>query len=270
MKVSYNDRFYIPAALPSNVGYAAAERHFSAATMNPDILMIEADHDMRTPADMIILDRIAKDVFRAPGIAMVQSITRPLGGPIDHTSIPFQISAQSIPIRENLHFMQDRAADMLTMSDDLGSMTNSVQHLYDLMGRMADTTHRMRADVTTMKATVDEIRDHLADFDDVARPVRSYLYWEQHCFNIPVCWGARSVFEALDGVDAFSSAMTGLLTDIGDVDTVIPQMRAQLPPIIAVAHFDANHVAHHAQQLFESAATDLTYDRHRRSHGPGL
>jgi putative drug exporter of the RND superfamily len=30
-KTSYNERHYIPADLPSNVGYAAAERHFSAA-----------------------------------------------------------------------------------------------------------------------------------------------------------------------------------------------------------------------------------------------
>lgn len=122
MKVSYNDRFYIPRDLPSNVGYEAAERHFSSATMNPDILMIESDHDMRNSGDMIILDRIAKDVFRSPGIAMVQSITRPLGGPIEHTSIPFQISAQSIPIQQNLQFMRDRTADMLKMSDDIGAM----------------------------------------------------------------------------------------------------------------------------------------------------
>ena len=53
IKISYNDRFYIPSNLPSNVGYAAAERHFSAATMNPDILMIESDHDMRNTGDMI-------------------------------------------------------------------------------------------------------------------------------------------------------------------------------------------------------------------------
>lgn len=81
MKISFNDRYYIPSDLPSNVGYDAAEQHFSAARLNPDILMIEADHDMRTPADMIILDRIAKDIFRLPGIARVQSITRPLVGP---------------------------------------------------------------------------------------------------------------------------------------------------------------------------------------------
>jgi putative drug exporter of the RND superfamily len=235
MKVSYNDRFYIPRDLRSNIGYEAAERHFSAATMNPDILMIESDHDMRNSGDMIILDRLAKDVFRSPGIAMVQSITRPLGGPIEHTSIPFQISAQSIPIQENLQFMKDRMADMLTMSDDLGAMTDTLERMRGLMEQMTHTTHHMVGDMGDMKATLDEMRDHLADFDDFARPLRGYLYWEQHCFNIPVCWAVRSVFDAIDGVDKFSDNMSTLIKDVNNVDAILPQMLAQFPPIIAVA-----------------------------------
>ena len=235
MKISYNDRFYIPRNLPSNVGYNAAERHFSAATMNPDILMVESDHDMRNSGDMIVLDRIAKDVFRSPGIAMVQSITRPLGGPIEHTSIPFQISAQSIPIRENLQFMRDRTADMLKMSDDLGAMIGSMQRMQDLLGQLSSTTHHMVGDMHDMKSTLDEMRDHLADFDDFARPFRSYLYWEQHCYDIPACWAANSVFEAIDGVDNFSENMSTLINDMNNVDAILPHMLAQFPPIIAVA-----------------------------------
>ncbi len=235
MKTSYDDRNYIPADLPSNVGYTAAEHHFSSATMNPDILMVKSDHDMRNAGDMIILDRIAKEVFRTPGIAMVQSITRPLGGPVDHTSIPFQISAQSIPIRENLQFMKDRAADMLTMSDDLGAMIGSMKRMYGLVQQMSGATHHMVGDMNNMKATLDDIRDHLADFDDVARPVRSYLYWEPHCLNIPVCWATKSVFESIDGVDKFSENMKTLLGDVSNIDTLIPQMAQQFPPIISVA-----------------------------------
>ncbi len=235
MSVSYNDRFYIPPSLPSNVGYAAAERHFSAATMNPDILMIESDHDMRNSGDMIILDRIAKDVFRSPGIAMVQSITRPLGGPIEHTSIPFQISAQSIPIQENLRFMKDRAADMLKMSDDLGVMIASMQRMQALLAQMSNTTHHMVGDMGDLQSTLNEMRDHLADFDDFARPLRSYLYWEQHCFDIPICWATKSLFEAIDGVDQFSENMSALITDIHNIDAILPQMLAEFPPIIAVA-----------------------------------
>jgi RND superfamily putative drug exporter len=235
MKVSYNDRFYIPRTLPSNVGYAAAERHFTPATMNPDILMIETDHDMRNSGDMIILDRLAKDIFRSPGIAMVQSITRPLGGPIEHTSIPFQISAQAIPIRENLQFMKDRTADMLTMSDDLGAMIGSMERMQGLVGQMGNTTHHMVGDMHDTQSTLDEMRDHLADFDDFARPFRSYLYWEQHCFDIPVCSAAKSVFEAMDGVDKFSENMSTLIKDMHNIDAILPQMLAQFPPIIAVA-----------------------------------
>jgi RND superfamily putative drug exporter len=235
MKLSYNDRFYIPRNLPSNIGYAAAERHFSAATMNPDILMIESDHDMRNSGDMIILDRLAKDVFRSPGIAMVQSITRPLGGPIEHTSIPFQISAQSIPIQQNLQFMKDRMTDMLKMSDDLGAMIGSIQRMQGLVGQMGNTTHHMVGDMGDMKATLDEMRGHLADFDDFARPFRGYLYWEPHCFDIPACWATRSVFEAIDGVDKFSQDMGTLIKDMNNIDAIMPQMLAQFPPIIAVA-----------------------------------
>ena len=73
--------------------------------MNPDILLIEAGRDLRNAADMIVLDKIAKNVFEVPGIARVQSITRPLGDPIAHSSIPFQVSLQSVSMRENMQFL---------------------------------------------------------------------------------------------------------------------------------------------------------------------
>lgn len=235
MKISFNDRYYIPSDLPANVGYDAAERHFSAARMNPDVLMVEADHDLRNPADMIILDRIAKNMFRTRGVERVQSITRPLGSPIDHTSIPFQISMGAVPIQQNLQFMNDRLTDMLAMSDDLGAAIDSMTRLRDLVVRMTDTTGRMATDMADITSTVDEIRDHIADFDDVARPVRNYFYWEQHCFDIPICHAVRSVFDAYDGMDQFSEKMRPLLDDINTMEAVMPQVVEQFTPMIAVA-----------------------------------
>ena len=63
--------------------------------MAPDILMIESDHDMRNPADFLVLNKLAKGVFAVPGIARVQAITRPEGTPLEHTTIPFMLSAQN-------------------------------------------------------------------------------------------------------------------------------------------------------------------------------
>ena len=235
MKISYNDRYYIPSDLPSNVGYDAAEKHFSPARMNPDILMVEADHDMRNSSDMILLDRIAKNIFRTRGVERIQGITRPLGSPIDHTSIPFQISMQAIPIQENLRFMTDRVADMRQMSDDLGVMITSMERLRDLVGEMGGTTQHMGDHMAEIDQTVDEIRDHIADFDDVVRPIRNYFYWEQYCLNINVCWAIRSVFDAYDGMDKFSEKMKPLLADIDDLNTILPQMVSEFAPMIAIA-----------------------------------
>ena len=59
-KTSYNDRMYIPEDIPANQGFAAAERHFSQARLMPDILLVEADHDMRNSADFLILNQVGE------------------------------------------------------------------------------------------------------------------------------------------------------------------------------------------------------------------
>ncbi|WP_131723773.1 hypothetical protein, partial [Mycobacteroides abscessus] len=81
-----NDRIYIADDVPANQGYAAADRHFPVSKLNSDMLMIESDHDMRNSTDMIALDKVAREVFHTPGVAMIQSVTRPLGTPLEHSS----------------------------------------------------------------------------------------------------------------------------------------------------------------------------------------
>ena len=262
-KTSYDDRRYIPADVPANVGYTAAEKHFSTARLNPDIMTIQSDHDMRNPTDMIVLDRIAKALFRIEGIAMVQSITRPLGSPIAHSSIPYQVSMSSVPITQNLQFLSERVGDISKMSDDMGGMIASMTQMQALMVKfseamhttvgsangMVDSAHRSVADMNTMKVTLDQMRDHIADFDDAVHGIRNYFYWDEHCFNIPACWGVRSAFDAMDGVNTFSDNMASLQTDMsamvdgmdkmvngmGDIDALVPRMVEQFPPIIATA-----------------------------------
>jgi RND superfamily putative drug exporter len=234
-KTSYNERHYIPADLPSNVGYAAAERHFSAARMNPDILLVDAGRDLRNAADMIVLDKIAKRIFQVPGIARVQNITRPLGDPIAHSSIPFQVSMQSVAMTENLQFLKNTMADMLTMTDQLGIMVATMKQMQALTSQMADTTRRMLDNMKEMKATTDEMRDHFADFDDFFRPLRNYFYWEPHCYDIPICSSMRSLFDGLDGVDRLSDNLNALLANVTDLDKLMPQLVNLLPPMISVS-----------------------------------
>ena len=231
-KANYNDRNYLPSFIPANAGLTAADRHFSQARMKPEILMIEADHDMRNPADFLVLDKLAKGVFRVPGISRVQAITRPDGTAMDHTSIPFQLSMQNAGQLQNMKYQRDRMNDMLKQADEMTKTIATMQRMYDLMTQLVGTTHRMVADTEEMQQITNDLRDRIADFEDTWRPARSYFYWEKHCFDIPICWSIRSIFDALDGVDQITDKLTTLVGDIKELDRLMPEMIAQFPPMI--------------------------------------
>ena len=233
-QTSYDARPYLPATSPANVGYAAAERHFSQARLNPELLMIETDHDMRNPADMLILERIAKSVLHTHGIALVQSITRPLGTPITHSSIPFQLSAQSASQIMNLSYQRDRATDLLTQVAETNKTIEILKNQMVLQQNSAAATHEQTQAFHDTVAIVNDLRDKLADFDDFFRPIRSYFYWEKHCFDIPVCAALRDVFDALDGIAALSDKFGDITASLDKLDATQRQLVALLPPQIDI------------------------------------
>ncbi|MDP7704966.1 RND family transporter [Mycobacterium sp. TY815] len=229
---SYNDRYYLPASAPSNLGQQAADRHFSQARMDPDMLMVEADHDMRNPADMLVLDRVAKNVMRTIGIAMVQDITRPLGIPIQHSSIPFQNSMQSQTTMQNMAFLQDRMKDITKMADEMQFMIETMERMYKVTSELSNAADDSAKTTAETAEITNRLRDHIADFDDFWRPIRSYFYWEKHCFDIPICWSLRSLFESLDGFDQLAGQFDLLTKDIQRTADATRSMLVLIPPMI--------------------------------------
>ena len=232
-KANYDDTKFIPENIAANEGLAAANRHFSMARMNPEVLLIEADHDLRNSSDFLVIDKIAKAVFRVQGIARVQAITRPDGTPIQHTSLPFLMSMQGAGQMQNMKLMKDRMADMKTQADEMGKTLATMKRMYELMTQLVGVTHGMVGEMDDLQVTIHELRDHLADFDDFFRPIRNYFYWEPHCYNIPVCHAIRSIFDTLDGVSELTDSMDKLIVNMHQLDALMPQMVAQFGPMIA-------------------------------------
>ena len=82
-------------------------------------------------------------------------------------------------------------------------------------------------------ATAQDLRDKIANFDDFFRPLRNYFYWEPHCFDIPACWALRSLFDALDGIDALTDQLSDVSASITKLDELQPKLLALIPPQIA-------------------------------------
>ncbi|OBB75900.1 RND family transporter [Mycobacterium sp. 852014-52144_SCH5372336] len=233
-QTSYDNRPYIPDSAPGVIGMEAAERHFTEARINPELLMIETDHDMRNPADMLILERAAKAVLHTPGIALVQSITRPLGTPITHSSIPFQISASSASQIMNLGYQKDRADDLLKQANEITNTIDVLHQQLALQKASAAATHEQTQAFHDTVTTVNDLRDKLANFDDQFRPLRNYFYWEPHCFDIPMCSALRSVFDSLDGISELSDKFGTITASLDKLDALQPQLVALLAPQIAI------------------------------------
>jgi RND superfamily putative drug exporter len=182
---------------------------------------------------MILLERVAKAVFHTDGIAQVQSITRPLGTPLDHTSIPFQISAGSASQINNLPFQQARGADLLKQVDVINNSIDVLRQQYALQQQSGAATDEQTKAFQQTVAVANDLRDKIANFDDFFRPLRNYFYWEPHCFDIPACAALRSLFDALDGIDALTDQLASVSGSINKLDQLQPKLLALIPPQIA-------------------------------------
>lgn len=231
-KTDYDTRHFLPADTPANIGYAAADRHFNQARLNPELLMIETDHDIRNSADFLVLDKVAKAVFHIPGIGRVQTITRPLGTPLDHSTLGFQMGAQAAGRLQTQHFQDEQAKNLLNQADELRKTMATLREQMQVTQDLSNTTHETTR-LTKQTVTITEaLRDDIATFDDFFRPIRSYFYWEKHCYDIPICWALRSIFNALDGIDQVAQNILALSQNLDRLDAIQPKLVELIPPQI--------------------------------------
>jgi len=179
-----------------------------------------------------VLNKLAKSIFAVPGIARVQAITRPEGTPIEHTSIPFLISMQNAGQIQNMQLQRARMDDLRKQADNINETIATMTTMYGLMQQFESATHSIIGKTKDMSVITDKLRDNIADFDDFWHPLRSYFYWEKHCYDIPICWSLRSIFDAMDGVDQIDEKFHSLITDLDKMDVLFPQVVAQFPAII--------------------------------------
>ncbi len=97
LRFNYDDRKQLPSTDRSSIGYAELERHFPVNLTIPEYLLVQSPHDLRTPAAVADLERLAQRVSQVPGVAIVSGITRPAGEPPDAHSVRFFIETELNP-----------------------------------------------------------------------------------------------------------------------------------------------------------------------------
>ena len=260
-RVSYDDRTYQPSDAPANQGFAASDRHFPPSKLFSEMLMVESDHDMRNSADFISLDRVAGALIRVPGVAMVQSITRPLGRPLDRATIPYLFTTQGSGSGQQLPFNQSQNGDTDKQAKIQAETVETLGKTIELTQRLADILHNTVLTFENLQDVTDEVNDNISNLDDFMRPLKAYFYWEPHCYDIPVCYAFKSLFDGLDGIDALDAQIHNAVGDFQAMDALMPQMVAQLKiQRDETAALQAVIVNSYGPAHLQSTQTDQTFD----------
>jgi RND superfamily putative drug exporter len=258
---NYDDRSYQPRDAPANQGFAAADRHFPKSKLFSEMLMIETDHDMRNSADFISLDRAAKSLIRLPGVAMVQSITRPLGRPLEHATLPYLFTTQGSGNGQQLPFNKQQNANTDQQAQITQHSVAVLRQEIVYFQNMSDELHKTVLTVEDLQRITAEMNQEISNVDDFFRPVKSYFYWEKHCFDIPICWAFRSLFDGLDNIDHLAADITDAKTSLEAVDRILPQVITQLKLTADDSEaLAALLVSTYGQSSLQSTQTDQTFD----------
>jgi RND superfamily putative drug exporter len=94
--------------------------------------------------------------------------------------------------------------------------------------KVSDELHQTVLTVQDLEKITQEMNEEVSNLDDFFRPIKSYFYWEKHCFDIPICWAFRSVFDTIDHIDHLAEDITKTKISLEEVDKAFPQIIAQL------------------------------------------
>jgi putative drug exporter of the RND superfamily len=225
---NYDDREYQPRSGSANQGFQAADRHFPKSKLFSEMLMIESDHDLRNSADFISLDRAAKALERLPGVAMVQSITRPMGRALEHATIPYLFTTQGSGSGQQLPFNQQQNSNTINQAEITTHTVAVLRKEIEYFQTVSDELHQTVLTVEDLERVSNDINDNVSNLDDFFRPIKSYFFWEKHCYDIPICWTFRSVFATIDQIDHLAEDIKYARISLAVVDQTFPKIITQL------------------------------------------
>lgn len=225
---SYDERVNQTATGPSNLGFAAADRHLPAHILEPNVLILEADHDMRNPADLIALAKLSDAIAAVPHIVGVQSITRPLMEPLGQGTLTSQFGYIGNRVEQMTKLVGDRAQDMKKLSGQLGELNFMIRGLDQALGVGKSSVAQINVNAEQLHSQLAAITEKVAFIRDTAAPAQQFVSSIPNCTSMEICQAVIKGFSLFENVDQFDGIMTGFRTGGATAAQVFPQLSTEL------------------------------------------
>lgn len=207
MRVGFNEPAATPSATDSNRGYLSADRHFAANSLLPDVVAVQADHDLRNPAGLIAIERITRHIMAVPGVRAVQSASRPDGKVPEQATLSYQAGVLGHQFDDTMDSLTQRLKRVSELDAALAQTQLAVDGLGNgLRGGSAGLTD-MSGAADDMRSGMDGLRRNVTTVSGYLDPLRDFVGRTPDCAANPICSTVDRVLEPVDSLVETSSRL---------------------------------------------------------------
>lgn len=200
MHVGFNEPAATPSSTDSNRGYTGADRHFAANSLLPDVIAIQADHDLRNPAGLIAIERITRHIMAVPGVRAVQSASRPDGKIPEQATLSYQAGVLGRQFGDTMDSLTQR----LRRVSELDSALAQTQRAVDGLGNGLRVGSAGLADMSgaaeDMRAGMDGLQRNVTTVSGYLDPLRDFVGRTPDCAANPICSTVDRVLQPVDSL----------------------------------------------------------------------
>lgn len=226
---NYDELQFIPKNMPSAAGMEAAKKHFPVGQMNPDIILIRSAVDLRTSANIGLLEKAAQRLTKLDDVASVQWLTRPTGQPMDQTSLMYNVGTMGTMLSQNQIVMEDRTKSMRQMTENMGEMMSTIKGMQKSMKAAQQTTKQINAMSGPMQSSINQLKTSMNQFNSVLGPMKASVNAQPNCASDPMCAGAKSAISNMQSMGALTDNMQQMLSMTSTMTGTMDQTAAIMP-----------------------------------------
>ncbi|MGV0807707.1 RND family transporter [Mycolicibacterium setense] len=208
-QVSFAELSAQPATTDSSRGYQAVREGFPDNRLLPEIVSIQADRDLRTPAGLITIERVTRKVLEVRGVRTVQSASRPAGTPVRQGTLTYQAGQ----IGEQLDSTAQSAISGMNSVDTVAATIGQLDASLDGMQRgltgAVDGLNRVGAGSQDIGAGMAGLQGNLREVSGYADPLRQFVNSNPDCAANPICAAVQKIVTPLDDAVSATGTLAG-------------------------------------------------------------
>ncbi|OBJ84068.1 hypothetical protein A9W96_27355 [Mycobacterium sp. 1245852.3] len=208
MQIGFNEMRAQPASTESNRGYQAMDRHFPPNRLLPEIVVLTTDHDLRTPAGLIAIERVSRKILEQPGVQLIQTPSRPAGTPLTDAAITSQVGQIGDRFGGSLSAMTGQLDSINKLPGSLSDMASSIERLKVELASGSKGLRRVAVGTSDMSAGVQQLQVSAATLSGYLDPLRRYVGSRPECAGEALCGLLLKVIDPIDAVIAGTTHLT--------------------------------------------------------------